>query len=73
MKSLPYINYGFAALFSILGFIVIMAVYEQYDYFVGSYIYRFFQKIFGATGVKVFYYIFGILLIVLGYLFIKRI
>ena len=66
LENIPFQNYAFAFLFSALGVFIIMAVHEQYDYFVMDGRYKFFKRIFGETGVKVFYYILGLGFIVLS-------
>ena len=67
LKSTGLMNNVFGIVFPIIGFIVIFAVYEQYDYFVDDPKYKFFQTILGKTGVKVFYYLVGLFLFYMGF------
>ena len=70
LRDLNIMKYVFGLLFPLLGFLIIFAVYEQYDYFVEDPKYLFFKKIFRESGVKIFYYIIGMLLIAAGVMII---
>jgi hypothetical protein len=67
LSEMSLFNYFMGIFLIILGFFFIIAVYEQYDYLVSDYKYRFFKKIFKETGVKIFYYLLGTFIIVMGF------
>ena len=53
----------FSLVLSCLGPYIIVAVHQQFDYWIEDPKYLFFQKLMGKNGVKVFYYRFAIALI----------
>ena len=67
LGNFPLFQYVGGIFLIVIGFFIIIAIYEQYDYFVEDYKYRFFKKIFRETGVKIFYYLLGALIITMGF------
>ncbi|MBI2576720.1 hypothetical protein HYV84_05895 [Candidatus Woesearchaeota archaeon] len=67
VQSLPIPGFIFSIVISFFGLYIIVAVHQQYDYWVEDPKYLFFQKIMGKTGVKLFYYLLGIALIVVSF------
>ena len=56
----------YAGFFLLLGLFLL-----KYNYFVEDKKYLFFKKIFGEKGVKIFYYLFGLFFVWLGYIFLR--
>lgn len=66
LENLNTFNWIIGIIFPLLGITLIFGTYEQYDYLVDDMRYKFFKKIFGETGVKIFYYFLGLMLIYWG-------
>ena len=65
-ESIPFINLALSVLFMIVGGYIILMVHEKNQRFVNDFRYRLFRKMLGEKGVVLFYYILGIVMIILG-------